>query len=220
MKICPKCGYKNKADANFCGNCQAPLNNVPVTSKHHSKLLMILVGIIVILIAILLFIMGMRSNNSTNHQQATQSSSRVSNNHSSASSQSSSQAPQEKFSDEEYELMAFLKLTDDNSDSNDQSNEMLQNLVNLDPNEKDNAVVWHPITNGRRIGFGAHTTELQVNGDHVNVTYDEIEGDHMGEGNGHKTYSKAELAREFKLQKDDIDKALANLEASDNAKDY
>ena len=111
MKICPKCGYKNKADANFCGNCQAPLDNVPITSKCHSKLLMIFIGIIVILIAILLFMMGMRSNNSSNHQQATQSSSRVSNNRPSASSQSSSQAPQEKFSDEEYELMAFLKLT-------------------------------------------------------------------------------------------------------------
>ena len=63
MKICPKCGYKNKADANFCGNCQAPMDNFPITSKCHSKLLMIFIGIIVILIAILLFMMGMRSNN-------------------------------------------------------------------------------------------------------------------------------------------------------------
>lgn len=49
---------------------------------------------------------------------------------------------------------------------------------------------------------------MKVNKDNVEVTYDDIQNGSMGAGNGHKTYTKQQLAREFSNQKSTIEKIL------------
>lgn len=67
---------------------------------------------------------------------------------------------------------------------------------------------WYPHGNRYTINFGAHSTMMTVNDQTVDVTYDDVEGDHMGQGNGHKTFSKQELSQEFSKYKDIIDQVL------------
>lgn len=71
-------------------------------------------------------------------------------------------------------------------------------------------MTWQQQGNRYIIGFGGHTTSMTVNKNDVLVTFDDVEGDHMGSGNGHRTYTKAELAQFIKGQKDDIDNLLRN----------
>lgn len=96
-------------------------------------------------------------------------------------------------------MMAFLKL--------ETSDETPDEAVNNLRTSKDN-MHWYPHGNRYTINFGAHSTMMTVNDQTVDVTYDDVEGDHMGQGNGHKTFSKQELSQEFSKYKDIIDQVL------------
>lgn len=102
---------------------------------------------------------------------------------------------QSMFSDADYALMAYLSLQG-------QSASDLANNDNMH---------WTQDGNHFTINFGAHSTLMVVNQDNVTVTYDTMEGDHMGSGNGHKTYSKEQLANQFKGQKESINKVLSSV---------
>lgn len=104
---------------------------------------------------------------------------------------------EKKYSNAEYAMAAYLKLVNTDASS-------LQNTENM---------TWQQQGNRYIIGFGGHTTSMTVNENDVDVTYDETEGDHMGSGNGHKTYSKAKLASFIKSQKSDIDNLVGKRSA-------
>lgn len=108
---------------------------------------------------------------------------------------SNSEQHQAKISDDEYALAAFLKL------QGQSAAELKSNTANMH---------WNQNSNKFTVNFGAHSTLMVVNSDNVEVTYDDIEGDHMGEGNGHKTYSKQALAKIIRDQKADIDNILSS----------
>ena len=135
-------------------------------------------------------------NSASNQQVKTNSSLRAEN--------SSLKAKQDltKYNDAEYALAAYLKLQNQNaSDIQD---------------DRDN-MTWQQQGNRYTIGFGVHTTSMIVNKNNVEVTYDDTEGDHMGSGNGHKTYSRAVLAKTIKGQKSDIDDLLSDKSNDDSA---
>ena len=102
---------------------------------------------------------------------------------------------QAKYSEQDYALMAYLKL------QGQTANELNRNKNNMN---------WNQDGNTYRIDFGAHTTSMTVTEDNVEVTYDDVQGDHMGQGNGHKTYSKQQLAKEFGNQKSVIEEILSS----------
>lgn len=108
----------------------------------------------------------------------------------------------DKYDNAEYALAAYLKFQKTDASS-------LTNTENM---------TWQQQGNRYIIGFGGHTTTMTVNKNDVLVTYDDVEGDHMGSGNGHKAYSKAELAQFIKEQKDDIDNLLRNHNSSAGTK--
>jgi hypothetical protein len=105
----------------------------------------------------------------------------------------SSESTQNNYSDGQYALMAYLKLQGQSVDD-----------LNNNKNEMD----WNKTGNTYHIDFGAHGTAMKVTQDNVEVTYDEAQGDSMGQGNGHKTYSKQQLANEYGSQKSKIQSIL------------
>ena len=106
---------------------------------------------------------------------------------------------QAAISDEEYAMMGYLEL-----ESEDES---IAGSVNNLRDNHDNMHWWQK-GNKYFINFGAHTTTMTVSGNNVEVTFDDTEGDHMGNQNGHRTYTKAELKKEFGKYKDIIDQIL------------
>ena len=111
------------------------------------------------------------------------------------SRKANSNRQQTKISNDEYALMAYLKL------QGQSVQELKDNMDNMN---------WNQDGNTYRIDFGAHTTSMTVTEDNVEVTYDDVQGDHMGQGNGHKTYSKQQLAKEFGNQKSVIEEILSS----------
>lgn len=107
----------------------------------------------------------------------------------------------DKYDNAEYALAAYLKFQKTDASS-------LSNTENM---------TWQQQGNRYIIGFGGHTTSMTVNKNDVLVTFDDVEGDHMGSGNGHRTYTKAELAQFIKGQKDDIDNLLRNHGSSEDS---
>ncbi|MBM6941190.1 hypothetical protein [Limosilactobacillus coleohominis] len=104
-----------------------------------------------------------------------------------------------KFNDQEYALAAYLKLQGQNA------KDLRDNINNMHWSRKDNTY---------SIDFGAHSTTMTVNKDNVEVTYDDVEGDHMGSGNGHKTYSKAKLFKIIEEQRNGIDDILKSYQSN------
>lgn len=163
---------------------------------------------------ILSFMLGQQSNA---HQSAAVSSQPVRESRSARSQQStapgqqssSSQPATAQFSDEDYQLLAYLKLVDE-----DGSGAASKQLASLDKlhGDPDEITMWNDLGDGHSIGFGAHTTAMRVKGDQVEVTFDEETPSGMGHGNGHRTYSKAELAQEFAGRADQVKQAVANLQ--------
>jgi len=102
---------------------------------------------------------------------------------------------QAKYSEQDYALMAYLKL------QGQTANELNRNKDNMN---------WNQDGNTYHINFGAHTTSMTVTEDNVEVTYDKPQGDSMGHDNGHKTYSKQRLAKEFGNQKSVIEEILGS----------
>lgn len=99
-----------------------------------------------------------------------------------------------RFSTEEYALAAYLKFQH-------------QSAANLANNSEN--MHWRQDGNKFSIDFGAHSTEMLVESKNVQITFDDIDGDHMGQGNGHKEYTKEELYQEIKSQKHTIDEVLS-----------
>lgn len=135
---------------------------------------------------------GRTSNNS--HQAKTNSSLRAENSSLKAESSNRASQKQIKYDDSEYAFAAYLKL---------------QNQSASDIQEDDSNMTWQQQGNHYTIGFGGHTTSMTVNEEDVDVTYDDVEGNHMGNDNGHRTYSKSELAKLIKGQKQTIDHILS-----------
>lgn len=108
MKICPKCGYQNSANANYCIKCQASLKDVqPTRKKPKQKKKWIITGIITILvIAVILFIVGMNST-----KPAPQSTTRITKVKHSTSTKNSSinrsnRSSEQQFTKDEIAVMA------------------------------------------------------------------------------------------------------------------
>lgn len=136
---------------------------------------------------------GCGNNQSTsNSTKAENSSLRAEDSSSKAKKSSERQA---KYSEQDYALMAYLKL------QGQTANELNRNKDNMN---------WNQDGNTYHINFGAHTTSMTVTEDNVEVTYDELQGDSMGHDNGHKTYSKQRLAKEFGNQKSVIEEILGS----------
>lgn len=105
----------------------------------------------------------------------------------------SSKTIQTNYTDSQYALMAYLKL----------QGQSVQDLNN----NKEN-MHWRKAGNTYHIDFGAHGTAMEVTQNNVQVTYDDVQGDSMGQGNGHKIYSKRQLANEYGGQKKAIQSIL------------
>ena len=137
---------------------------------------------------------GCGNNQSTsNSTKAENSSLRAENSSLKAKKSSERQA---KYSEQDYALMAYLKL------QGQTANELNHNKDNMN---------WNQDGNTYHIDFGAHTTSMTVTEDNVEVTYDKPQEDSMSHDNGHKTYSKQQLAKEFGNQKGAIDEILESV---------
>ena len=115
------------------------------------------------------------------------------------------------YSNEEYELMAYMQLVVDNGDGAEKIADDVQKLE-----QAVDYMHWQKQDGGHSIDAGAHATTMRVQGDQVYVTYDTLEGDHMGIANGHKTYSKAELVRNFGEYSQQIKNILSKIHRVDN----
>lgn len=124
---------------------------------------------------------------------------------SSIAKSASSQSESQKYTDEEYAMMGFLKL--DGQGIDNLLNNSIQNMN------------WKQSGNTYAIDFGAHTTTMTVNKDSVTVTYDASDSSlgHMGTQNAHKTYTKEELANQFGSDKAKIDQALGHNSSSSSS---
>lgn len=147
------------------------------------------------------------SKQSSSHSSSKAVSKRSSVKHSSSSiaKSASSQSESQKYTDEEYAMMGFLKL--DGQGIDNLLNNSIQNMN------------WKQSGNTYAIDFGAHTTTMTVNKDSVTVTYDASDSSlgHMGTQNAHKTYTKEELANQFGTDKAKIDQALGHNSSSSSS---
>ncbi|MEZ7281461.1 hypothetical protein [Limosilactobacillus fermentum] len=108
---------------------------------------------------------------------------------------------QAKYSNQDYALMAYLKL------QGQTANELKQNKDNMN---------WKQDNNKFTINFGAHATLMTVTDKQVQLTYDKSTEEGMGQGNGHKVYTKQELAEEFGNQKSTLDEILDTVNKNSN----
>ncbi|MGJ3916728.1 hypothetical protein ACLOCA_08980 [Limosilactobacillus fermentum] len=108
---------------------------------------------------------------------------------------------QAKYSNQDYALMAYLKL------QGQTANELKQNKDNMN---------WKQDNNKFTIDFGAHGTVMTVTDKQVQLTYDKSTEEGMGQGNGHKVYTKQELAEEFGNQKSTLDEILDTVNENSN----
>ncbi len=141
-----------------------------------------------------LTLVGCNSNQTSNNSAKAENSSLRAEN-ASLKSKESNKTRKEKYSNEDYALMAYLKLQGQTPD------ELNSNKSNMN---------WKQNGNKFTIDFGAHSTMMMVTDKQVQVTYDKTTNNGMGQGNGHKVYSKQELADEFGNQKNTL-KALKEI---------
>ena len=158
--------------------------------------------------AFLLTACGNQSSSSSKQSSSQTSSKSVAKSSSSkkqsAASSSSSASQTQKYTDEEYAMMGFLKLDGQGVDN------LLNNTDNMH---------WTNAGNKYAIDFGAHSTTMTVEKNSVLVTYDDIdELTHaMGTQNAQKTYTKEELASQFGTDKAKIDQALGHNNSSSSS---
>ncbi len=150
-----------------------------------------------------------RQSSSSSKQSSSQTSSKSvakssSSKKQSAASSTSSASQTQKYTDEEYAMMGFLKLDGQGVDN------LLNNTSNMH---------WTSAGNKYAIDFGAHSTTMTVEKNSVLVTYDDIdESTHaMGTQNAHKTYTKEELASQFGTDKAKIDQVLGHNSSSSSS---
>ena len=191
-------------------------------SKKSKWTVRILSGIAVILLAVIFFMLGNRSQ-STSQQTAT-SSSKVTKTSSakqtakSTSRSSSSQPQSDQYTDDEYQMMAFLKFYgkeyghDDSESDHEAAMEMLDEFADsTNYGEDSQGFAWRVVTNpnGHVIDFShTHEPTVVMDGENVKVLYDKMGPEHMGHNNGLDTFSKTELANEFGQAKGQIDEAI------------
>lgn len=146
-----------------------------------------------------------KQSNSHSSSKAVSKRSSVKHSSSSIAKSASSQSESQKYTDEEYAMMGFLKL--DGQGIDNLLNNSIQNMN------------WKQSGNTYAIDFGAHTTTMTVNKDSVTVTYDASDSSlgHMGTQNAHKTYTKEELANQFGTDKAKIDQALGHNSSSSSS---
>lgn len=137
------------------------------------------------------------SEHSSSHHSSSKSVAKSSSSKKQSAASSSSAFQTQKYTDEEYAMMGFLKLDGQGVDS------LLNNTDNMH---------WTNSGNKYAIDFGAHTTTMTVEKNSVEVTYDDVdESTHaMGTQNAHKTYTKEELANQFGTDKAKIDQVLGH----------
>lgn len=137
------------------------------------------------------------SEHSSSHHSSSKSVAKSSSSKKQSAASSSSAFQTQKYTDEEYAMMGFLKLDGQGVDS------LLNNTDNMH---------WTNSSNKYAIDFGAHTTTMTVEKNSVEVTYDDVdESTHaMGTQNAHKTYTKEELANQFGTDKAKIDQVLGH----------
>lgn len=116
-----------------------------------------------------------------------------------------------KYNNAEYAMAAYLKL------AKQSAQDVAQNSDGMN---------WQAQGQRYEIDFGAHPTHMTVGKDSVSVTYDTVDGDHMGSQNGHKVYTKRQLSKIIKGQKATIDNLLktpsqanSSSESSDSSSD-
>ena len=150
-----------------------------------------------------LALVGCSNSQSNNKATKAQNSSLKAENSSLKSKQASTKHV--KYSNQNYALMAYLKLQDQSAE------DLKQNTDNMH---------WKQDENNRfTIDFGAHTTVMTVTNKQVQITYDKVTKDGMGQGNGHKIYSKQMLANEFGSQKNVLDEILDTVENASKESD-
>lgn len=146
-----------------------------------------------------------KQSSSHSNSKVVAKSSSVKHSSSSIAKSASSHSESQKYTDEEYAMMGFLKL--DGQGIDNLLNNSIQNMN------------WKQSGNTYAIDFGAHTTTMTVNKDSVTVTYDASDSSlgHMGTQNAHKTYTKEELANQFGSDKAKIDQALGHNSSSSSS---
>ena len=147
-----------------------------------------------------LTLVGCNSNQTSNNSAKAENSSLRAEN-ASLKSKESNKTRKEKYSNEDYALMAYLKLQGQTPD------ELNSNKSNMN---------WKQNGNKFTIDFGAHSTMMMVTNKQVQVTYDKTTNNGMGQGNGHKVYSKQELADEFGNQKNTLKEIINTAKENDN----
>lgn len=156
----------------------------------------IFIGSAIVLASIMLAGCGNNSSKTSNNSTSSENSSLKAENFSLKARE------RDNFKDDDYALMAYLKLQGQSADDLNQN--------------KDN-MHWQRNGDTYSIDFGAHTTSMKVNKDNVEVTYDDIQNGSMGAGNGHKMYTKQRLAREFSNQKSTIEKILNTVNTNNSS---
>lgn len=160
--------------------------------------------VLTIILLASLALVGCSNGQSNNRVTKAQNSSLKAENSSLKSKQASTKHV--KYSNQNYALMAYLKLQDQSAE------DLKQNTDNMH---------WKQDENNRfTIDFGAHTTVMTVTNKQVQITYDKVTKDGMGQGNGHKVYSKKTLANEFGSQKNVLDEILNTVENASKESDH
>lgn len=193
MKYCPRCGHhiiRDKKEQQSIQNSETKSKRSKSKETKYKVVNSILIVLIIIAIGTCFLQLRGKSGNSKSNTQV--SSSSVQQNKK-LTSDDNHQAST-KYTDQEYALAAYLKLQDQLAD------DLQKDVSNMH---------WKQEGNHYIIDFGAHSTSMTVNSNSVDVIYDDVEGDHMGSGNGHKTYSKDDLAKLIKDQRQTIDDVLS-----------
>lgn len=110
------------------------------------------------------------------------------------------------YSQSEYALMAYLKLTGVSS----------KTIAHAKHLTADGGMELTQKGNTYTIGFGAHSTDMIVDADTVTVVYDAPTSEGMGNRNASKTYSKSMLANKYGKDKGNLDLAIKHFNLTDD----
>lgn len=193
MKYCPRCGHRiirDKKEQQSIKNSEIKRRRSKSKEAKYKVVNSILIVLIIVALGTCFLQLKGKSGNSKSNTQVSSSSVQQSKKLTSDDNHQAST----KYTDQEYALAAYLKLQDQSA------NDLQKDVSNMHWKQEGNRYI---------IDFGAHSTSMTVNSNSVDVIYDDVEGDHMGSGNGHKTYSKDDLAKLIKDQRQTIDDVLS-----------
>lgn len=107
-----------------------------------------------------------------------------------------------QYSDAQYAVMAYLKV--DNQTPQDLANEA-------------SAITWEHHGNTYRVSLNDKTTKIRVGKTNVKVTYHKLASDGSVAKTGHKTYSKAQLAKQYKGEMSDLKNIVSSAKAANSS---